>query len=152
MNKFTKQIGVTLLEVMLVLAVAAMIIVMSIRYYQTANSNQQVNALLQMTQGIAAAADSLAQKDGSYSNSTVNSTNIKALMPNNSFGTPWGTTASFTSGGSTSYTVTFPSAPMAVCIQASSRLSANPKFTSITQINNCSSPSGTFSYEYNSLN
>lgn len=151
MKQIAKLLGVTLLEVMLVLAVAAMIIVMSIRYYQTANSNQQVNGLLQMAQGIAAAADGLAQKDGSYSNSTVTSTNIKALMPNNSMGTPWGTTATFTSTGATGYTVTFPSTPQAVCIQASSRLSANPKFTNVTAPGACATPSGTFSYDYDSL-
>lgn len=151
MKQIAKLLGVTLLEVMLVLAVAAMIIVMSIRYYQTANSNQQVNGLLQMSQGIAAAADGLAQKDGSFSNSTVTSTNIQALLPNNSFGTPWGTTAKFATVDATSYNVTFPSTPQAVCIQASSRLSSNPKFVNVTAPGNCVSPSGDFSYSYDSL-
>ncbi len=151
MKQIAKLLGVTLLEVMLVLAVAAMIIVMSIRYYQTANSNQQVNGLLQMAQGIAAAADGLAQKDGSFSNSTVTSTNIQALLPNNSFGTPWGTTARFVVGDSTSYSVTFPSTPQAVCIQASSRLSANPKFVNVMAPASCTSPNADFSYSYDSL-
>lgn len=152
MNNLTKQLGVTLLEVMLVLAVAAMVIVMSIRYYQTANSNQQANALIQMTQGIAAAADSLAQRDGSFSNSDVISANVQSLMPNNSMNTPWGTVATFTSNDSTSYTVVFPSTPSAVCIQASSRLRSNPKYQGVTSASACQlTPAVDFSYTYDSL-
>jgi type II secretory pathway component PulJ len=48
MKKQARSIlGVTLLEIMLVLAVAAMIIIMSVRYYESANSSQQANATLQ---------------------------------------------------------------------------------------------------------
>lgn len=151
MNKLTKQLGVTLLEVMLVLAVAAMVIVMSIRYYQTANSNQQANALIQMSQGIAAAADSLAQRDGSFNNSDVTSTNIKNLMPNSSMGTPWGTTAMFSAASPTTYVVMFPATPRAVCIQASSRLSSNPKYTALTPPSSCAAGGTDFTYTYDSL-
>ena len=58
--------GVTLLEIMLVLAIAAMVIVMSIRYYQSATLSQQVNQTMSQIQAIAAAADNLAIGSGSY--------------------------------------------------------------------------------------
>ena len=59
MKKFVKTAGVTLLEVMLVLAIAAMIIVMSVRYYQSTNAANQANTVVQQITSIVAAADSL---------------------------------------------------------------------------------------------
>ncbi len=41
-------LGVTLLEIMLVLAIAAMVVVMSIRYYQAARASQQANDVLEL--------------------------------------------------------------------------------------------------------
>ena len=80
MKRFAKSmLGVTLLEIMLVLAIAAMIIVMSVRYYQSASASQQVNAVLQQIQGITAAADGLAQATGSYSAANVSSTTLAPL-------------------------------------------------------------------------
>src|SRR3990167_7370316 len=140
MKTFTKQLGVTLLEVMLVLAVAAMIIVMSIRYYQSASASQQTNGAIQLAQGIAAAADSLAQKNGSYdpaTNPDMTAANIQALMPNNSLNTPWGVAATIGTFTATGYTVTFPQTPATVCIQISTRLSANPNYTSVTPVATC---------------
>ena len=89
MRKFIKPIlGVTLLEVMLVLAIAAMIIVMSVRYYQTATASQQANAMMEQIEAIVAAADNLAQASGSYSGITTS--NLTKLLPGGSFMTPWG--------------------------------------------------------------
>ena len=82
-------IGVTLLEVMLVLAIAAMIIVMSVRYYQSAVASQQANAMMEQLQAIIAAADGLAQATGSYS--TVTQSALTPLLPGGTFYTPWGT-------------------------------------------------------------
>ena len=89
MKRSVKSIlGVTLLEVMLVLAIAAMIIVMSVRYYQTATAGQQANAMMEQIQAIVAAADGLAQASGSYS--SVTTSNLTKLLPGGSFTTPWG--------------------------------------------------------------
>ena len=52
MMRSRKSSGATLLEVMLVLAVAAMVIVMSIRYYKNAQNSQNVNAILAQIQAI----------------------------------------------------------------------------------------------------
>ncbi len=125
MKKFSKMLGVTLLEVMLVLAVAAMIIVMSVRYYQSATSNQQANAILQQIQAIAAAADQLAQSTGTYSG--VNFSSIEALVPANSMTSPWGTAIGVTGAGS-SYDVTIGAPPTAVCPLIVSRLDSNTHF------------------------
>ena len=47
MKRTIKSIyGATLLEIMLVLAIAAMIIVMSVRYYQSAQMSSQANAFV----------------------------------------------------------------------------------------------------------
>jgi len=47
MMKSRRMSGVTLLEIMLVLAVAAMVIVMSIRYYRNATNSQNSNVIIQ---------------------------------------------------------------------------------------------------------
>lgn len=150
MKKMMKSVlGVTLLEIMLVLAIAAMIIVMSVRYYQSASANQQANTVLQMVQGITAAADNLAQGSGGYTGTTAD--NITPLMPNNSLATPWGATITITSPSATGYTVNFPTTPAAVCRSVSSKLASNAKYTAVTAATACgTSGAVTFSYTYNS--
>lgn len=148
MKKMMKSVlGVTLLEIMLVLAIAAMIIVMSVRYYQSASANQQANTVMQMIQGITAAADGLAQGTGTYT--TVTSANVTPLMPNNSLSTPWGATVTISNGTASTYTVSFPSTPAAVCRSVSSKLASNAKFTTVTAAATCgTSGSVAFSYTY----
>src|SRR3990167_10460321 len=104
-RRFGSMIGVTLLEILLVLAIAAMIIVMSVRYYQGATSSQQVNAFLQQVQGIAAAADNLAIATGTYS--TVSKSAVQAFLGGSTalFGLPWGGTLGVTAAVS-GYTLT----------------------------------------------
>ncbi len=72
MKRFFKSMqGVTLLEIMLVLAIAAMIIVMSVRYYQSAQASSQANAFVSQVQAIASAAENLAQGTGAYPSLTT---------------------------------------------------------------------------------
>ena len=135
MKRFSKSMrGVTLLEILLVLAVAAMIIVMSVRYYQSATSNQQVNATMDQIQAITANADSIAQGNNSYS--TVTTAAIQPMMPQSKMKTVWGGNITVAPGGgtskTTSYTVTIPEVPVNVCSQIISKLAANSKFT-VTQ-------------------
>lgn len=133
MKKFVKSIvGATLLEIMLVLAIAAMIIVMSIRYYQSANASQQVNTLLGQVTSIVAAADSLAQASGSYSAAGVTTATIQALVPTNSMRTPWGTDITVTPVAASSFTINIPAVPGNVCPLIRSKLGANNHFTAIT--------------------
>jgi type II secretory pathway pseudopilin PulG len=147
MKKFKSILGVTLLEIMLVLAIAAMIIVMSVRYYQTASSGQQVNGMLQMIQSISAAADGLAQGSGSYQTGGVATATVQPLMPNNSMNAPWGGAASITGATDSTYTVSFTTVPAAVCSQVKSRLTASSKFNA-TATTCPSTGSTTFTYTY----
>ncbi len=147
MKNYSKMAGVTLLEVMLVLAVAAMIIVMSVRYYQSATNSQQANTTLQMIQGITAAADGMAQGTGTYS--AVTTSSITSLMPNNNMNTPWGTAVTVsTPGAGSTYTMLFPGMPAAVCNQLINRLSGNSKYTTISA---CAADGAVapFNYTYN---
>lgn len=130
MRKNLKSLlGVTLLEVMLVLAIAAMIIVMSVRYYQSASSSQQANAVLEQVQGIVAAADSLAQAKGSYSGANVSNDSLTPLLPNGGLMTPWGDPITVTGATATTYTINIGSVPSGVCPLLYSKLGTNNHFS-----------------------
>lgn len=130
MKRFSKSSmqGVTLLEIMLVLAIAAMIIVMSIRYYQSATSSQQANTVLEQIQAITAAADNLAQATGSYKAANVSTASIQALVPQNSMTAPWGGAITIGTVNDSSYQVQIVGTPTAVCPLLLSRLNANNHF------------------------
>lgn len=143
MKKTMKSmLGVTLLEIMLVLAIAAMVIVMSVRYYQTATQSQQANAVLQMLQGVTAAADGLAQGSGTYS--SVSSDDIASLMPGGNLNLPWGGVVTIDSFSSDGYNVSVAGtdAQTGICVQIKSRLAGNPKYVDPT----CAE--GTLTYTY----
>lgn len=145
MKRFAaKQLGVTLLEIMLVLAIAAMVIVMSVRYYQSATASQQTNATLQLVQAIAAAADNLAQSTGSYSG--VSTATVAPLLPGggSTIPTQWGTVITITSGTNT-YGVSIASVPSQVCPLLVSRLSANSHFKNVSA---CTGAAQDVSYTY----
>jgi len=145
MKRFVKSmLGVTLLEIMLVLAIAAMIIVMSVRYYQSANTSQQANNVLSQIQSISAAADSLAQATGSYSGGGVATATIAPLLPANGLTTPWGSAITMGTATANTYTVTFPNMPAGVCGIVSSQLKANAHFS----VSTTCPTSGTTSFSY----
>lgn len=147
MKKFAKSMrGVTLLEIMLVLAIAAMIIVMSVRYYQSANTSQQANNVLSQIQSIAAAADSLAQATGSYSG-TVDTARITPLLPANGLTTSWGAAITVTASAANTYTVNIPGMPAGVCGIVTAQLAANAHFSGMTT---CGASAADFSYTYTS--
>lgn len=147
MRRTQKSIaGVTLLEIMLVLAVAALIIVMSIRYYQSATASQQANTAMNQIQAITAAADNLSVGTGSYTD-TVSESSVKSLMPNNSMTTPWNTDITVAADSATSYTVTFSTVPTAVCPLLTAKLKGQAHFSDIST---CTSTAADVSYTYNS--
>lgn len=148
MKKSLKSIlGVTLLEIMLVLAIAAMIIMMSIRYYQSATSSEQANNVLQQIQGITAAADQLAQ--GSTGYNAVNTADVASLMgvEQINFKTVWGQLIDVATGGPTSYTVTIPAMPSAVCLIVKPKLTTNVRYTNISDCASAGS-NADFTYTY----
>ncbi|HEU5281586.1 MAG TPA: hypothetical protein VFU82_06385 [Gammaproteobacteria bacterium] len=153
MKKVMKSVlGVTLLEVMLVLAVAAMIIVMSVRYYQSATANQQANSALQIAQGITAAADGLAQATGSYATGGVATATVAGLMPGGgvTITAPWGGQVTVTGAAASTYVVTFTNTPVQVCSILKSRLAGNPKYVGASA--NACSAVASFTYTYTSTN
>lgn len=127
MKRFAKSmLGVTLLEIMLVLAIAAMIIVMSIRYYQQASNSQQANSALMQVQAVIAAMDTLGV--GGYDNSSnVNQSNLSSVVGSDNMLTP--NQGVITLGGSrtsSTYTVTFALTPQ-TCPNVAAKLTSNPK-------------------------
>lgn len=149
-KSFKTMLGVTLLEIMLVLAIAAMVIVMSIRYYQSANASQQVNTASSMMTAIVVAADGLAQASGSYATGGVSDTTVAPLLPNNSNATPWGGTAKITSpAGATTFVTTFDKVPANVCPLLAAKFNGTDKH--FTSANTCkASAVGTVTITYNS--
>jgi len=137
------MLGVTLLEIMLVLAIAGMIIVMSVRYYQSASSANQSNTVLQQAQAIIAAEESTVQTYAAYQPST--STNLTNILPKNALTTPWGTTIVVTTTGST-FTMSFPSVPTSVCPSFNAAMVANSRIT--VSSGSCGAAASTMDYLY----
>ena len=134
------MLGATLLEIMLVLAIAAMIIIMSVRYYQSASVTSQTNAVLSQIQAIAAAADNIAQSSNTYTAATK--TALEAILSTSAFTSPWGTTISYVPSTNT-YAVSIASTPAGVCPLITPKLQENNHFTSVS----CTG-GGALSYTY----
>jgi Tfp pilus assembly major pilin PilA len=118
-------LGVTLLEIMLVLAIAAMVIVMSIRYYQSASNNQKVASLLNSITGIVAAGEGLLGTTGSLGTANAG---LQAYLPGAAMpSSPWGGPISITNQAANTYTINVPSVPGSVCTQIIGLLSNNNK-------------------------
>jgi hypothetical protein len=144
MKKLKSVLGVTLLEIMLVLAVAAMIIVLSVRYYQSSSANNYTNAVLQQIQLITANSDQLA---GAATNAygAVSTAAVTPLMPNQNMNAPWGGSISISGASATGYTVTINSMPADVCNLL------RPKLTGkYTPQASCSTTTAAFTYSFNS--
>jgi type II secretory pathway pseudopilin PulG len=146
MKKFASMfLGVTLLEIMLVLAVAAMIIVMSVRYYQSANASQQATNVFQQLQAIAASADGLSQGSGSYS--SVSSATIGPLMANvGGLNTPWGGTITISGATQTGYNITVVNTPAAVCGLLQGRLQGDAHISITTPCSGSGNTSLAYTY------
>ncbi len=128
MKRTIKSIaGVTLLEIMLVLAIAAMVITMSVKYYAVANNSAHLNDAVEQIQSIAAAADGIASQTGSYS-SASSSAGLSTVLPTGWQILPWGAKLTV-SGTATSMVITVPAVPYAICSTFNSRITSNPHFT-----------------------
>jgi type II secretory pathway pseudopilin PulG len=145
MKLLKKILGVTLLEVMLVLAIAAMIIVMSVRYYQSATSSSQANAALSQVQAIIAAADGLAQSGGSYAG-TVSSTALAPLLPARGLYMPWGEAVTIAAPSASTFTIAFTSIPRGVCPLLNARLISNNHISATGTCNESAVSAITYTY------
>lgn len=133
-HTYRSMMGVTLLEIMLVLAIAALVIVMSIRFYQSASDTNKVNAGMSTVQGIVAAGEN-AVAGGSAAGVSGNTmpADILNYLPNAEFPNgPWGGKATVTAGTATSYQIVMP-APgtdaASPCGKLKAYLLQNKKFT-----------------------
>lgn len=120
------MLGVTLLEIMLVLAIAGMIIVMSVRYYQAASISSQTNSIIQQIVGIVAAEESSAQGGAYVTNAVLVSS---GLLPDNAFTTPWGTTITVAVGASGGFVITIPNTPPTICTSLTNRFKGNNRMS-----------------------
>lgn len=121
------MMGVTLLEIMLVLAIAALVIVMSIRFYQSASSSQKINAMAGIIQGITAASENYYNShNASYDSLTK--TSVQPYMPNGVMPkTPWGGAIDVTGAGS-KLTITPSSVPATACVALSDFLKTDSRY------------------------
>src|SRR3990167_1098160 len=127
MKQLSRMLGVTLLEVMLVLAIAAMVILMSVKFYKSAADSNQVNTYMQTVQAITAAADGLAANTGSYAAATTAA--VTTIVGANNMRAPWGAALTLTAVGTTGVTITpATAAGTSVCAQVELKLEANPKY------------------------
>lgn len=123
MKRYGKSmLGVTLLEIMLVLAIAAMIIVMSIRYYQSASSNQKINSAVNIITGIVAAAESALTMGGGLSASTIKSYLPGGTLPKS----PWGGDVTLSATTNT-FTIVIPNVGGDCSTKLSTLMSTNSK-------------------------
>ena len=128
MKRFARSaLGVTLLEIMLVLAVAAMIIVMSVRYYQSASTSQQANAFLSQVNAITASMNSLSQSTGNYTG--LDESSIKPILPTNGLIPPWGGTGITVKGSSTGFEISTSNVPEGVCSLVTSQLESSSNYS-----------------------
>lgn len=146
-KSYQSMLGVTLLEIMLVLAIAALIIVMSIRFYQSASNSSKVNAAMSTLQAIVAAEETYYNANAAWDTASKVAGYLPGgVMPQS----PWtGTTSTGAGTAPAVYTITIPGAPGAgtassptgACGQLSALVKQNTKFTSPT----CSNPGFTVS-------
>ena len=111
MKSFNNSVlGVTLLEVMLVLVIISTVIVMSMRYYSNASASSQAESILGTLQAIGAAADSYAV------GSTSGYTGFAATnLPTNLSG-QWGVIALSGTASATGFSVSFPTVNNSTCL------------------------------------
>jgi len=119
-------LGVTLIEVLLVLAFVSLLMVLAIRYYQQAVNHSYANSALEMVSSITVAASSLQSTNNTYN--PVSTSAIQPLMPNGSLTTPWGGQMSIVGSWNNGYMITITNIPQGVCLLIESHLATNPDF------------------------
>ncbi len=121
-------LGVTLLEIMLVLAIAAMVIVMSIHYYQSASNNQKIAAGMNTIMAVAAAGESYLATGPSTGLQSASNSTLSPYLGGTMPTSPWGGAITVAGVSSTSYTITMTvSKDPVVCTQLIALISQNSK-------------------------
>jgi len=143
-SKFqASMLGVTLLEILLVLSISAAIIISSVRYYESATFSLYANTSLEQIQAITAAVDHFTA--GTFSYEGVSTTVLATLLPSQSLGTGWGTNIAISAADPNSYSVVLPGMPAKVCPFVINRLETN-KHYQVTST--CNPTASDFTYTY----
>lgn len=130
------QRGISLIELMLSLAIIAIILVIATRYFARANLSQQINNATDQVMGIRAATNSYLSDQAATGKAPALS--IKDLisagyLPKGYAGTdqngaganPWNGNLSVALGNARNFTITATSIPSAACTALSDKVSAN---------------------------
>jgi len=116
-NKNKNQEGFGLLELMLAMVVAAVLIMMATKYYQSARANARINAGIQLVQEISSAEERVALATGSY---TATPSNLEPYLGgSNSLQNPWsaGDVSLTASASSSVFTISIPVGDDKECTQ-----------------------------------
>lgn len=152
------QRGIGLLELMLSLAIIAILLIMATRYFTAANTNQQVNNAVDMFSGVRASVNSYYTDNGAGAAMPNISTLVTSGYLPQSYGgsggsgttaNPWGgsiATASASSAGH--FTVSMAGVPSSACTMLNNRLTqtVNTSTSSGESVSACSGGSITVTY------
>ena len=120
--------GVTLLESLLVLAVVAIIIALSVRYYQSVTLRSAVNRFMLQLNTIHEAMSGLAASTNSYAGITTN--DLATALPPNGLKTPWGNVITLPTSEVGYYRLQITRClPYSACLLLVSVLSSNTHYT-----------------------
>ncbi len=147
---FRHILGVTLLEIMLVLAIAALIIVMSVRYFQSASTSQQATALMSQIQAIGAAMNSMSKGTSDYSGLT--SASVASIIPGGGLIPPWGGSAITVNAANTkqgTFEIDIPNVPPGVCNLVAGELVSSTGWTAAPCTAGAVTPSWAVTYNAN---
>lgn len=138
-----KPLGVTLLEILLVLSISAAIIISSVRYYESATFSLNANNSLEQIQAITAAIDHFSA--GTFTYDGLTTTTLAALLPSRALSTSWGTDITVSASDSVSYSIVFPAMPAKVCPLVFSKLETNNHYQITSP---CKTTASDFTYTY----
>lgn len=110
---YNRQRGIGLLELMLSLAIIAILLVMATRYFTSARQGQQVAAAVSLVNAITSAASNYTSTQGAGS-APSSIAKIQSYLPQGGTTGPWGS-AITVSGSATSFVIVIPSVPSDAC-------------------------------------
>lgn len=121
-----KNKGITLLELMLSLAIIAIILVMATRYYEIVHSTEQTNDASNMIQAIRAGSQRWLLSNQDFSNISITAMQNLNLLPQTFSDNPWGSTMTVSpaSGDTSKIQIEMKDMPLSACENLLSRFSA----------------------------
>lgn len=140
--------GVTLLETMLLLAIVGLLVVLSVRYYQSSSATQKANQVVQQVQSVVSSVDSVTVGKGTYSG--INNSSILTLLPSSGLTLQWGGSITVTGSSTTVYTISISSVPKEVCPLVTAKLLRDSHLGSVAPTCNSTTPTN-LNYTYTSV-